>query len=328
MEDIYSYVSNILDNFTGIIYADMGEKGEEVAFTAIYQAIIKDNPLYDAIILDFLGDRELSIIQVKRMFIYILASNYVIYNHYLNEKGINEDTAELVDELLSMSYNEVVNRFLTDREFGRELIDVYDISVTQNYIFNSESKREAVEDNLFSSIIRLNPFEILSLPIYKDSDEFTASEWMILELVLIYERTAEYLNVYEFEIEDYDALFVDTFLDYLEDRFPDALSQNQALSYLLANVYESSFFFKNSKLIKSVDIDECLNEFLNNPKWAYEVIDEFIEANSYLNERDLLERRLYIKKLRKFDAIKKLNPFVFEEEKHFKEIVKRQRKQN
>lgn len=302
----------------------------------------QDRDVLNAVVLDFLTNKnskynkyfidvinndklDISLSMLKRIIMLMLASKSYIMRIYDEEIGINSYYASNND--LDINFRDIIDYFYNNNSIILDYIDDYLAYINRPYIFHSMSKSLIIKKGLLEELLRINPFEVLSLGNYIKDDAYLKSEVAIQQFFDMFD--ASIIEIHEVYAEEKEDVLGEIFLSKLEEANVD---KNEFIQYIISNIYETLVIANNTNdpeymeymslksVIEENNIITLIRLFCENASFRYKVIDAFIVCNDALVEGELLEKRDAFNETGDIKLLRKLNPYYLEEEIIYKKM--------
>lgn len=261
----------------------------------------------------------------KKIMMLIIVSTFYKVNLYYTEKGMDIDYEEqsLLEE---KNYNQIIDEFRDseDNPYVFQAIACFCEYLNRSYILKNNCMEEIIAQDKLNIIMEINPFEILNFTNCINPNMLLETEKMIQDFIDLYDCSQNSGCEDEYEI-------IDIFKEKIDEHFDNDDKKIIFYKYIFSNVYEiiitkckdnAPFKRRYKYLIQEflkndISFNDLYDKFLNDYKFADDLINLFLTANDDLLENDLIERRNYFKSIGNISLLKSLNPFYDEEEKIF-----------
>lgn len=331
MLNVYDYAYQILYDAT----IECCNKLARFEFSELINFLITDNTKIERV---FENYSEISIDHkyLKKIMMLIITSCAYLVCEYKTALEINDDeVTEVLTMLENLKPQEIITLFHQKDSDLNKIYEYYQEYANGTYIYRFDCWQNLFYEGKIKTVLKLNPFVTLNFDDIFVSTIFPKTESTIQLLYTFYEQALYKAEMNpEYNEEDnnsLDNLVVEHFHDLSSKYFNNNLSQIYSFySMIIGVVYENIAIIKDEKykrtfrpLLKELEntpSEDLISTFYNNPKFALQIIDLFIEFNDFLEEGNLVDRRIKFLKLNKNAKLKKFNPYFDEEELTLKKI--------
>lgn len=330
MQNIYSISYEAFILFLNKIMNRYNNDERKIKY-AILDVLTSKESDYNADLQEFLLETGVNLEVCKRLLMFIIVSKSYIMNYYDFVHEINLSySASALEYLEDLSKEDIIGIFYRPSDITEEIIDDIIAYTSRPYTFEFKSKELIFKDDKVSTLLKLNPFELLDVGDYVPDEKLIESEKFIQDFFDIYDKSISEASENACDQEEYDS--IDEYEHAIINQNIQEFFQNDRtkiflfLSYIISNVYEFLIIEKNSGQndyreyfdliphIEESDVNELCDEFYYNSDFGIKIMDLFVEQNSTLVEGDLLEKREEFEHYGDIKLLRKLNPYYDAEE--------------
>ncbi|MEG2322002.1 MAG: hypothetical protein RSB71_00735 [Bacilli bacterium] len=295
---------------------------------------------------------------LKKIMILIINSGAYLIAKYEDSKNIkseyNDDIIEFF-ETNGYSASSIITIFKKEDNLIQtyDMIEDYFEYAQRGYIFKNRCLALAINKKFLNTLLTINPFEMLEYMDYLTKEDILKSEEVIQNIYDVDEAISReiYGNSDDVLDEDNDEQLLDEdedgneyleenmaqtkslFFEKLQALYKTQLEFQNALSYILANVYENCKVMikdpitnqKFGDLInyfekEETTLEKALLRFCTDDDFFNRVINIFLNNNTSLYNADLAFMRFESENKGSTKTLKKLNPYYKDEKQVFDKI--------